>query len=114
MTRKFQFYIVPTPIGNIKDITLRAIEVNCDAILVAKNGVDGIYDDDPRKNKDAKMFKEISCSEILSRKLAVMDLTAIEMLKDKDIDVAVFNMAKSENFMKVTKGENVGTIIKKG
>ena len=94
--------------------TLRAIETNCNAILIAKNGVDGIYNDDPRVNKDAKMYKEITCSEIIEKNLKVMDLTAVEMLKDKDIDVRVFNMNHSENFAKVARGENIGTTIKKG
>lgn len=94
--------------------TLRAIEINANAILIAKNGVDGIYSDDPRYNKDAFMFKEITCSEIIKRDLKVMDLTAVEMLKDKDIDVRVFNMNNPENFAKVAAGENIGTTIKKG
>lgn len=94
--------------------TLRAIEINANAILIAKNGVDGIYSDDPRYNKDAFMFKEITCSEIIKRDLKVMDLSAVEMLKDKDIDVRVFNMNHSENFAKVARGENIGTTIKKG
>ena len=93
---------------------LRATEIEAEAIFMAKNGVDGVYDDDPRTNKKAKMFKEITCSEIIKRDLKVMDLSAVEMLKNKDIDVRVFNMAKSENFVKVTKGEDVGTVIKKG
>ena len=94
--------------------TLRAIEINADAILIAKNGVDGVYSDDPRYNKDAVMFDEITCSEIIKRNLKVMDLSAIEMLKDKDIDVRVFNMNKTENFAKVVRGEKIGTTIKKG
>lgn len=94
--------------------TLRAIETNANAILIAKNGVDGIYDDDPRINKNAKMFTSIKCSEILKRKLKVMDLTAVEMLVDKDIDVRVFNMQNSSNFEKVARGENIGTTIMKG
>ena len=94
--------------------TLRAIEIKAQAILVAKNGVDGIYDDDPRVNKHAKMYKSVSCSEILEKKLKVMDLTAIEMLKDQDIDVRVFNMANTENFLKVINGEDVGTVVKRG
>ena len=93
---------------------LRAIEVNANAILIAKNGVDGVYSDDPRYNKDAFMFKEISCSEIIKRDLKVMDLSAVELLKDKDIDIRVFNMNKTENFAKVVRGEDVGTTIKKG
>ncbi len=94
--------------------TTRAIEINANAILIAKNGVDGIYDDDPRINKNAKMYKSITCSEILEKKLKVMDLTAIEMLKDQNIDVRVFNMANSDNFLKVINGEDVGTTVKRG
>ena len=94
--------------------TLRAIEIKADAILIAKNGVDGIYSDNPLTNKDAYMFKEISCSEIIKRNLKVMDLTAVEMIKDKDIDVRVFNMNNTDNFAKVARGENIGTTIKKG
>ena len=94
--------------------TLRAIEINANAILIAKNGVDGIYSDNPLTNKDAFMFKEITCSEIIKRDLKVMDLTAVEMLKDKDIDVRVFNMNNTENFARVARGEDIGTTIKKG
>jgi len=94
--------------------TLRAIETKSDAIFIAKNGVDGIYSDNPLINKDAYMFKEISCSEIIKRNLKVMDLSAVEMLKDKDIDVRVFNMNNSDNFARVARGEDIGTTIKKG
>ncbi|MDY6276686.1 MAG: UMP kinase [Bacilli bacterium] len=94
--------------------TLRAIEVGCDAILIAKNGVDGIYSDDPRVNKDAYMFKEITCSEIIAKNLKVMDITAVEMLKDQNIDVRVFNMQNPDNFLKVVRKEDVGTTIKRG
>ena len=94
--------------------TLRAIEIHADAILIAKNGVDGIYSDNPLTNKNAYMFKEITCSEIIKRDLKVMDLTAVEMLKDKDIDVRVFNMNDTSNFAKVARGEDIGTTIKKG
>ena len=81
---------------------------------MAKNGVEGVYDSDPRINKDAKMFKEITCSEMIKRNLKVMDLTAVEMLKDKDIDVRVFSMSNPENFVKILNGEDIGTTIKKG
>ena len=94
--------------------TLRAIEIKADAILIAKNGVDGIYSDNPLTNKDAIFFHEITCSEIIKRDLKVMDLTAVEMLKDKDIDVRVFNMNNTENFARVARGEDIGTTIKKG
>jgi len=94
--------------------TLRAIETKADAILIGKNGVDGIYSDNPLINKDAVLFKEITCSEIIKRDLKVMDLSAVEMLKDKDIDVRVFNANNTENFARVARGENLGTTIKKG
>lgn len=94
--------------------SLRAIENKCDAILIAKNGVDGIYDDDPRYNKNAKMFTTIKCSEIIARNLKVMDLSAVELLKDKNIDVRVFNMQNTANFKKVVLKEKVGTTIMKG
>ena len=94
--------------------TLRAIEIKADAILIAKNGVDGIYSDNPLTNPKAFMFKEISCSEIIKRDLKVMDLSAVEMLKDKDIDVRVFNMNDTNNFARVARGEDIGTTIKKG
>lgn len=94
--------------------TLRAIEIKADAIFMAKNGVDGIYNDDPRYNKKATMYKSIKCSEIISRNLKVMDLTAVEMLKNQDIDVRVFNMSDSNNFTRVANGEDIGTTIMKG
>ena len=60
------------------------------------------------------MFKEIKCSEIIARDLKVMDLTAVEMLKDQNIDVRVFNMQNPDNFLKVVRKEDVGTTIKRG
>ena len=93
---------------------MRAIEAKCDAILIAKNGVDGIYDDDPRINKNAKLYKEINCSTIIEKNLKVMDLTAVELLKDKDVDICVFNAQKTDNFVKVARGEHIGTVVKKG
>jgi len=94
--------------------TMRAIQIKADAMFIAKNGVDGIYSDDPRYNKDAYMFKEITCSEIITRDLKVMDLSAIEMIKDKDIEIRVFNMQNPDNFLKVARKEDVGTTIKRG
>lgn len=94
--------------------SLRAIETNCEAILIAKHGVDGIYDDDPRINKNAKMFESIKCSEIIARNLKVIDLSAVELLKDKNVDVCVFNMQNLDNFKKAVRKEKVGTTIVKG
>ena len=93
--------------------TMRAIELNCDAILMGKNGVEGVYDKDPRVNKDAKFFPVISYQEMIKLNLQIMDQTALELIKDKDIKVRVFRMDAS-NFIKAAKGENVGSICQKG
>ena len=93
--------------------TMRAIELNCDAILMGKNGVEGVYDKDPRANKDAKFYPVISYQEMIKQNLQIMDQTALELIKDKDIKVRVFRMDAS-NFVKAAKGENVGSICQKG
>ena len=93
--------------------TMRAIELNCDAILMGKNGVEGVYDKDPRSNEDAKFFPVISYQEMIKLNLQIMDQTALELIKDKDIKVRVFRM-DADNFIKAAKGENVGSICQKG
>jgi uridylate kinase len=94
--------------------TLRALDIDADAIFVAKNGVEGVYDSDPRTNKDAKLLKRISFDEVISMNLQVMDQTAIAMIQDKNIIVHVFNMQDCDNFTKILDGEDIGTIMKKG
>ena len=93
--------------------TMRAIELNCDAILMGKNGVEGVYDKDPRKDASAKFFPVISYQEMIKLNLQIMDQTALELIKDKDIKVRVFRM-NAENFIKAAKGENVGSVCQKG
>lgn len=93
--------------------TMRAIELNCDAILMGKNGVEGVYDKDPRQYNDAKFFPTISYNEMIKQNLQIMDITALELIKDKDIKVRVFKMDPM-NFIKAAKGENIGTICQKG
>ena len=92
---------------------MRAIELNVDAILMGKNGVEGVYDKDPRSNPDAKFFPVISYQEMIKLNLQIMDQTALELIKDKDIKVRVFRM-DAANFIKAAKGENVGTTCQKG
>ena len=93
--------------------TMRAIELNCDAILMGKNGVEGVYDKDPRVDASAKFYPVISYNEMIKQNLQIMDQTALELIKDKDIKVRVFRMA-ADNFIKAAKGENVGSICQKG
>lgn len=93
--------------------TLRAIELNCDAILMGKNGVDGVYDSDPTTNRDAKFIHFINFDEMLKMKLQIMDLSAIELIKDKNIEIRVFSMSCPTNFEKVLDGEDIGTTCKR-
>lgn len=94
--------------------TLRAIELDCEAILMGKNGVDGVYSSDPTKDQDALFIKNISYKEMLNRELKIMDLTAIDLIKDKDIELRIFNMSNPLNFVKVIEGSDIGTTVKKG
>ena len=91
---------------------LRALEINCDVILMAKNGVDGVYSADPRQNKDAYKFDEISYQEVIERNLQVMDQTATSLCKDNNMPLVVFNMNEKGNIIKACNGQINGTIVK--
>lgn len=93
---------------------LRALETNCDAILMAKNGVEGVYTADPRTNKDAILLKELTYKELLQKNLSVMDNTAVSLCMNSDIELKVFSMQDTTNFTKILDGENIGTTIRKG
>ena len=90
---------------------LRASEIGADVILMAKNGVDGVYDSDPKKNPNARKLDRLSYMELLQRELQVMDSTATSMCMDNDIDLIVFNMNEPGNILKAVKGDIAGTII---
>lgn len=91
---------------------LRAAEINAEIVLMAKNGVEGVYDKDPRKYDDAKMFTELTFSKILELGLEVMDSTAASLFRDNGMNVLLFNMNKDGNILKAAKGEQIGTIIR--
>lgn len=93
---------------------LRAVELDCQAIFMGKNGVDGIYTADPTVDKKAEFIKTITFKEIIERKLQVMDISAVELIKNTNIDVRVFSMAEPKNFLRVASGEDIGTTVKKG
>ncbi len=92
---------------------LRAVQLNVDAILMGKNGVEGVYDKDPRQNADAKFFPVITYEEMLKLNLQIMDTSAIELIKEKDIQIRVFRMS-ADNFIAAAQGRTVGSICKKG
>ncbi|PWG00723.1 UMP kinase [Levilactobacillus bambusae] len=91
---------------------LRAAEINADAILMAKNGVDGIYSADPRKDPEAKKFDELSQMDIINQGLDVMDTTASSLSMDNDIPLVVFNLNEPGNIRKVVQGEKIGTTVR--
>ena len=89
---------------------LRAIEINSDVILKGTR-VDGIYNNDPEKNKDAVKFDQISYDEAIAKKLKVMDSTAFTLSKENELPIIVFNMNKPGNLKKIINGKEVGTIV---
>lgn len=90
---------------------LRAAEVEAEVILMGKKNTDGVYDSDPNKNPDAKKFDDLSYSDILTRRLAVMDSTATSLCMDNEIPIVVFNIDDHENIYRVAMGENIGTVV---
>ena len=92
---------------------LRAAEVNAEYILMAKNGVDGVYDSDPRKNKDAKRYTHLTFDDLVNQHLQVMDLTAATLCSENDIKIVVFDMNVEGNILKVYEDYSIGTLIEK-
>ena len=92
---------------------LRASEIGADVILMAKNGVDGVYDADPKVNPNAKRYDHLTYREVITRNLQIMDHTAITMCADNNIDLIVFNMNQNDNIKKAVIDRNIGTIISK-
>ena len=90
---------------------LRANEINADAILMGKNGVDGIYDSDPNKNKNAVKFEELTHLDILKKGLKVMDATASSLSMDNNMPLVVFNLNTPGNLKRAVLGENIGTTV---
>jgi uridylate kinase len=90
---------------------LRALEVHAEAILMAKNRVEGVYDSDPRTNPDAKFIPELTHMDALQRGLAVMDSTALSLCMDNKLPIYVFNMDDEANIQRIVSGERVGTVV---
>ncbi len=90
--------------------SLRAMEIKADVIMKATK-VDGIYDADPMKVKDAKKFVEISYMEVLKRGLKVMDSTAISLCKDNNLPIIIFNLNEHGNIRRVVTGEKIGSLV---
>lgn len=92
---------------------LRASEIRADVILMAKNGVDGVYSADPKKDPNAVRYEHLTYMDLLNQGLQVMDSTATSMCMDNNMELVVFNMNQRGNIVKAVSGENIGTVINK-
>ena len=90
---------------------LRAVEMHAEILLMAKNGVDGIYTADPRKDPDAEFIAEITAREALQRDLRVMDQTAFALCMENKLNIRVFDMADDSNINRIISGDRVGTLV---
>jgi uridylate kinase len=90
--------------------SLRAMEINADVLMKATK-VDGVFDKDPKKHADAKMYERFSYIDVLKQGLAVMDSTAILLCMDNKMPICVFNMHTHGNIRRVVQGETVGTLV---
>lgn len=91
---------------------LRAAEVHCDAILMAKNGVEGVYTADPRTDPDAQLIDEITHMAAIEQRLRVMDSTALTLCMENRLPIYVFNMDDERNIVRIVSGERIGTLVR--
>ena len=90
---------------------LRAIEVGAEVILMAKNGVDGVYDSDPKKNPGARRFERLTHQEALTLHLEVMDVTAFSLCLENRLPVVVFDLQAPGSILRAVTGEPIGTLV---
>lgn len=90
---------------------LRAAELGAGAILMAKNGVDGVYSSDPRTDPSARRYDTLSYQDVLERNLRIMDASAVALCRDNNLPIVVFNVQEDGNIQRAAQGEPVGTLI---
>ena len=93
---------------------LRALEIDADMVLMAKNKVDGVYSEDPRKNPDAVRYDSLTYMDVLNQGLQVMDATAVSLCMGRNMPITVFDIFAEGNLQKLLHGERVGTLISAG
>ena len=89
----------------------RALEIGSNALLLAKSGVDGVYNADPRKDKSATKYENISYDEVLSKSLAVADAAAFALCRENNLPIVVFDLKNNGNIKRAVKGESIGTLV---
>jgi uridylate kinase len=90
---------------------LRAVEMSANVLLMAKHRTDGVYDDDPNKNPGARRYDTLTYMEAISRRLAVMDSTALSMCMENELPIIVFDLAAQDSIVRAVRGESIGTLI---
>lgn len=90
---------------------LRAAEIDAEAILMAKHGIDGAYDSDPKKNAKAKKYNHLTYNEVLSKELKVIDAAAVALAQESSIPIVIFDFGTKGLIKKIVHGENIGTLI---
>jgi uridylate kinase len=93
---------------------LRALEIHAETILMAKNGVEGVYSADPREDPDAHFIEELTHQDAIEQRLQVMDSTALSLCMDNGLPIHVFNMDDERNIDRIVCGERVGTVVRSG
>lgn len=93
--------------------TLRAIETQCDILMKATN-VDGVYDKDPNKHKDAVRYENLTYTEAINKQLKVMDTSAIALCRENNMPIMVFDLNTAGNLVRAARGERIGTLVTRG
>jgi uridylate kinase len=89
----------------------RALEIGSEALLLAKSGVDGVYNADPKKDKSATKYEVISYDEVLSKSLAVADAAAFALCRENKLPIVIFDLKNKGNIKRAVSGESVGTLV---
>jgi uridylate kinase len=92
----------------------RALEIGCDVLLLAKSGVDGVYDSDPRHHSGAVKYDTIGYDAVLSKGLQVADAAAFSLCRDNGLPIVVFNLMRDGNIARAVRGEKIGTLVTAG
>ena len=90
---------------------LRALEMEADVLLMAKNDVDGVYDEDPKLNKNATKYENITYLNAIEKRLGVMDSTALSLCMENNVPIIVFDLFKKGNLTRIVEGEKIGTVV---
>ena len=90
---------------------LRAVEIGADVLLMAKNNVDGVYEDDPQVNPHARKIEHLTYFQVLEKRLGIMDTTALSLCMDNDVPIIVFDLFRAGNLQRIVLGETLGSTV---